>query len=181
MSSIITATGAVWEQVRLVRARLGGRSWRQTFTGPVPVPSWLVDVVDEHMDAYVGPDPVLFRTSGIGLEWFALLGQHPDQLEVTCAHQLTPSETLRVAAQHLGDLGGTVDADVYVWGSGDACGRFSVRVHCLFGTFPLETDLSDLLLKVSELSDRFVVSVTTDLGAVLVRLTPSLRPWAVAA
>lgn len=181
MSSIITAPSAVWEQVRLVRAQLGGRSWQQAFTGPVPLPSWLVDLVDGHMDAYVGPDPVLFRTSSIGLDWFTLLEEHPEQLEVTCAHELTPSETLYLAAQRLHDLGGTVDADVYVWGSGSAAGRFSARVHCLFGAFPLDTDLSDLLLNVSGLSDRFVVAVTTDLDAVLVRLTPSLRPWAVAA
>lgn len=184
MSSMIAAQSAVWEQARVVRARLGGPSWRQAFTGPVPLPSWLVTLVDGHMDAYVGPDPVLFRAAGIGSEWFTMLEQHPSELEVTCAHASTPSEQLREAAVRLQEAGGQVDADAYVWAGGPVDGRFSVRIHSLFGVFsPAKSpeELVRLMTQLEDLSHRFMLAVTPSKRETLVTMTPILVPEGVAA
>ncbi len=131
----VSSSPTVWAQVGQVRAALDGPRWRQTFqTATAGLPSWLVALVDGRVDGYTGPDPVLFRTAGIGLEWFEVLADHPEQLRVTCAHDATSAAALQSAAQVLADAGAEVDADAYVWGSGTD--RFCVRIHRLFGVFP---------------------------------------------
>jgi len=138
------------------------------------MPSWLVDVVDGHMDGYVGPDPVLFRTAGVGLGWFIAADDNPGHLEVTDAHQYLSIDVLRSAAESLTDAGATVDADAYVWGDGDADGVFRVRVHRLFGVFPEATSAVTLAELRDELGTVFHVSIVPSRVGVTVQVAPRL-------
>ncbi|MGW9159680.1 hypothetical protein [Microbacterium sp. NPDC055665] len=167
---------AIWEQALPVRSRLTGDNWRQSFTGPVPLPSWLVDVVDGHMGAYVGPDPVLFRTAGISLEeWLDTRHDHPGQLQVTCAHSTTPFEAFADAAASVVNVADTTDADVYVWGDGRADGVFCAHIHRVFATLIPGVDVREAGEQLESISDRFIVAIRPGAVELIPRLTSTSR------
>lgn len=171
MSLTSAPVATIWEQTLQVRSRLVGDNWRQSFSGPVPLPSWLVDVVDGRMGAYVGPDPVLFRTAGVSLEeWLDTRHDHPGRLHVTCAHSTTEFEEFADAATILTNVADTTDADVYVRGDGRADGLFCAHIHRVFAQLAPEVDARKAGEQLEGLSGRFIIQVRP--GAV--ELTPRL-------
>ncbi len=167
------AGAAAWDQVRGVRAAMTGSPWHQVFMPGAPIPSWLRELVDGHADGYVGPDPVLFRTAGLAREWFAVVEKRPESLEVTCAHRITSEFSLRVAAEMLAAAGAEVDADVYVWAADDS-GKFSVRIHRLFGVFPDQLPVVSLLEELEGLSARFVIAGQPTRHGTTIQVVPRL-------
>ena len=169
----VTADAAAWEQVRGVRASMTGSPWHQVFTSSAPIPSWLMELAGGHADGYLGPDSVLFRTAGLAREWFAALEEHPERLEVTCAHRITSAFSLRVAAEMLAATGADVDADVYVWAA-DGAGKFSARIHRLFGVLPDQLPVIPLLEELQTLSSRFVIAGTHTRHGTTLQVVPRL-------
>ena len=171
MSTASAPATAIWGQALRVRSRLSGRNWRQFFMGPVPLPSWLVDVVDGHLGEYAGPDPVLFRTAQISVdEWLNARHDHPDQLHVTCAHGTTAWADFEDAAAALIAIADRSDADVYVWGDGRADGQYCAHIHRVFATLTPGVSAREAGEHLEGLSARFSVAIRP--GAV--DLTPRL-------
>ena len=169
----VAAGASAWDQVRGVRAAMTGSPWHQVFTPSAPIPTWLRELADGHADGYVGPDPVLFRTAGLAREWFGALEEHPEALEVTCAHRITSAFSLRVAAEMLAAVGAEVDADVYVWAA-DESGKFSARIHRLFGLLPVQFPVVSLLEELDELSSRFVIAGRPTRHGTTIQVVPRL-------
>lgn len=176
MSVTSAPVATIWEQTLRVRSRLIGDNWRQSFSGPVPLPSWLVDVVDGHMGTYAGPDPVLFRTAGVSLEeWLDTRHDHPGRLHVTCAHGTTEFKEFADAAVALTTVADSTDADVYVRGDGRADGLFCAHIHRVFAQLAPDVSVREAGKQLEGLSDRFHVTIRPDAVELTPRLASSSR------
>lgn len=123
---------AMWRHAAELAGQFTGPAWEQSLPPTVPLPGWLLQLCNGHMQEDPEPcDPTLFYTSGLSAEWFTAAREHPE----VRVRELTRSDAgdTELFLADLGQAAARVDADARVYGDGE---RYEVVIHCISATFP---------------------------------------------